>query len=111
MNENQLSARVNELEESQTIGMAKLCRELAEKGFDVINLSLGEPDFDTPVHIRDAAKKAIDEGYTHYPPVAGFSELRKVISEKFKREKAVGDKSRKNFCSPKKASAESDSVH
>lgn len=86
MSENQLSARVNELEESQTIGMAKLCRELAEKGFDVINLSLGEPDFDTPVHIRDAAKKAIDEGYTHYPPVAGFNELRKVISEKFKRE-------------------------
>jgi len=86
MTENQLSARVNELEESQTIGMAKLCRELAEKGLDVINLSLGEPDFDTPVHIRDAAKKAIDEGYTHYPPVAGFNELRKVISEKFKRE-------------------------
>ncbi len=86
MSETQLSARVNELEESQTIGMAKLCRELAEKGFDVINLSLGEPDFDTPAHIRDAAKKAIDEGYTHYPPVAGFSELRKVISEKFRRE-------------------------
>lgn len=86
MTETQLSARVNELEESQTIGMAKLCRELAEKGFDVINLSLGEPDFDTPAYIREAAKKAIDEGYTHYPPVAGFSELRKVISEKFRRE-------------------------
>jgi aspartate aminotransferase len=86
MTENQLSARVNELEESQTIGMAKLCRELAEKGFDVINLSLGEPDFDTPIHIRDAAKKAIDEGYTHYTPVAGLNELRKVIAEKFKRE-------------------------
>jgi aspartate aminotransferase len=86
MSETRLSARVNELEESQTIGMAKLCRELADEGFDVINLSLGEPDFDTPVHIREAAKKAIDEGYTHYPPVAGFSELRKVISEKFKRE-------------------------
>lgn len=86
MIETPLSARVNELEESQTIGMAKLCRELVEKGFDVINLSLGEPDFDTPDYIRDAAKKAIDEGYTHYPPVAGYGELRKVISEKFKRE-------------------------
>ena len=86
MIETPLSTRVNELEESQTIGMAKLCRELAEKGFDVINLSLGEPDFDTPEHIRNAAKKAIDEGYTHYPPVAGFAELRKVISEKFRRE-------------------------
>jgi aspartate aminotransferase len=86
MNETQLSGRINELEESQTIGMAKLSRELNEKGFDVINLSLGEPDFDTPIHVREAAKKAIDEGYTHYPPISGFMELRKVISEKFKRE-------------------------
>src|SRR6267378_3132351 len=89
MSDTQLSARINYLEESQTIGMAKLCRELGEKGFDVINLSLGEPDFDTPIHVREAAKKAIDEGYTHYTPISGFSELRKVISEKFKRENAL----------------------
>ncbi|HLG34082.1 MAG TPA: pyridoxal phosphate-dependent aminotransferase, partial [Bacteroidia bacterium] len=72
-----------------TIGMAKLSRELNEKGFDVINLSLGEPDFDTPIHVREAAKRAIDEGYTHYPPISGFMELRKVISEKFKRDNGL----------------------
>jgi aspartate aminotransferase len=81
-----LSDRCNVLAESQTIGMAKKSRELAAKGFDVINLSLGEPDFITPKHIREAAKKAIDDGYTHYTPIAGFAELRKAISEKFKRE-------------------------
>jgi aspartate aminotransferase len=81
-----LSARINILSESQTIGMSKLSRELSSKGVDVINLSLGEPDFITPVHIRDAAKKAIDEGFTHYTPISGFAELRKAISEKFKRE-------------------------
>src|SRR3979409_2167665 len=86
MEKNSLSDRINSLSESQTIGMAKLSRELSAKGFDVINLSLGEPDFITPVHIREAAKKAIDEGYTHYSPISGFAELRKAISEKFRRE-------------------------
>jgi aspartate aminotransferase len=86
MSNNHLSDRINHLEESQTIGMAKLSRELSAKGFDVINLSLGEPDFITPEHIRNAAKKAIDDGFTHYTPIAGFPELRKAVSEKFKRE-------------------------
>jgi aspartate aminotransferase len=86
MSNNHLSNRINYLEESQTIGMSKLSRELSARGFDVINLSLGEPDFITPEHIRNAAKKAIDEGFTHYTPIAGFPELRKAISEKFKRE-------------------------
>ena len=81
-----LSKRVNNLEESQTIGMSKLARELADKGTDVINLSLGEPDFPTPEYIRTAAKKAIDDGFTRYSPIAGFKELRKAVSEKFKRE-------------------------
>jgi len=81
-----LSNRINYLEESQTIGMSKLSRELSSKGFDIINLSLGEPDFVTPEHIRNAAKKAIDEGFTHYTPIAGYPELRKAISDKFKRE-------------------------
>jgi aspartate aminotransferase len=81
-----LSDRCNFLSESQTIGMSKKSRELSAKGVDVINLSLGEPDFITPEHIREAAKKAIDDGYTHYTPISGFAELRKAISDKFKRE-------------------------
>src|SRR4051812_21008048 len=86
MNSSPLSRRVISLAESQTIGMAKLSRELTSKGIDIINLSLGEPDFVTPEHIRTAAKKAIDDGFTFYPPIAGFAELRQAISEKFKRE-------------------------
>lgn len=86
MSTSSLSQRVQQLAESQTIGMAKLSRELASKGIDVINLSLGEPDFVTPSHIREAAKKAIDDGFTFYPPIAGYVELRKAISAKFQRE-------------------------
>lgn len=81
-----LSHRINRLAESETLQMAKLSRELRSKGFDIIDLSLGEPDFQTPVHICEAAKKAIAEGYTTYPPVAGLLDLRLAISEKFKRE-------------------------
>jgi aspartate aminotransferase len=86
MEQNPLSQRVLSLSESQTIGMSKLSRELSAQGVDVINLSLGEPDFVTPKHICEAAKKAIDDGYTFYPPIAGFAELRKAVSEKFRRE-------------------------
>ena len=86
MSTSSLSQRVQQLAESQTIGMAKLSRELASKGIDVINLSLGEPDFVIPSHIREAAKKAIDDGFTFYPPIAGYAELRKAISAKFQRE-------------------------
>ncbi|MSQ78084.1 MAG: pyridoxal phosphate-dependent aminotransferase [Flavobacteriaceae bacterium] len=81
-----LAARLNRFSESQTIGMAKLGRELAAKGHDVINLSFGEPDFQTPQHIKDAAKAAIDEGFTFYTPVAGYPELKQAISAKFKRD-------------------------
>ncbi|MEX0811105.1 MAG: pyridoxal phosphate-dependent aminotransferase [Chitinophagales bacterium] len=81
-----LSRRISELHESATIKMAQLARELKTQGKDIISLSLGEPDFDTPQHIKDAAKKAIDDGYTSYPPVPGYTELRQAISEKFKRE-------------------------
>lgn len=66
--------------------MAKMCRELKAQGKDVVDLSLGEPDFDTPQFIKDAAKKAIDEGYTKYTPVSGFLDLRQAIVEKFKRD-------------------------
>lgn len=86
MTQRPLSKRVQHLSESQTIGMAKKSRELTAQGIDVINLSLGEPDFVTPEYIREAAKKAIDDGYTFYTPISGYPELRKAISEKFKRE-------------------------
>jgi aspartate aminotransferase len=81
-----LSKRINNLSESQTIKMAKLGRELAAKGIDVINLSFGEPDFNTPDDVKEAAKKAIDENYSYYTPVSGYPELRKAIAEKLKRE-------------------------
>ena len=81
-----LSTRINDLKESATIAMARLSRELQEQGHDIISLSLGEPDFVTPDNICDAAKKAIDDGFTFYPPIAGFRDLRIAISEKFKRE-------------------------
>ncbi len=81
-----LSERINRLSESATIKMAQLGRELKAKGKDIINLSLGEPDFDTPEHIKQAAVKAIHEGYTHYTPVPGYPELRKAIAEKLKRD-------------------------
>jgi aspartate aminotransferase len=83
---NHLSQRVNQLEESATIAMARVSRELQEQGHDIISLSLGEPDFITPENIRNAAKKAIDDGYTFYPPISGFPDLRKAVSEKFRRE-------------------------
>lgn len=81
-----ISKRLLDLEESATIAMARLSRELQEQGKDIISLSLGEPDFVTPSDICDAAKKAIDDGFTFYPPISGFGDLRKAISEKFKRE-------------------------
>lgn len=81
-----LAHRLSEISESQTIAMSKLSRELQQQGHDIVNLTLGEPDFVTPDHIRMAAKKAIDEGYTHYTPIAGYADLRKAIVEKFKRE-------------------------
>lgn len=81
-----LSHRIQVMEESQTIGMAKKARELAARGIDVVNLSFGEPDFPTPQHIKDAAKKALDEGFTFYTPVAGYPDLKKAICEKFERD-------------------------
>ena len=68
----QLSSLLNRFNEPETLKMAKLGRELRAKGVDVIDLSLGEPDFDTPQHIKDAAKKAIDDGFTKYTPVGGI---------------------------------------
>ncbi|TAF94550.1 MAG: pyridoxal phosphate-dependent aminotransferase [Cytophagia bacterium] len=84
-----LAERINALEESSTLGMTKKARELAAQGHKVISLSVGEPDFKTPKHICDAAKKAIDDGFHGYSPVAGFPDLRQAIANKFKRENNI----------------------
>lgn len=81
-----IADRIHALEESATLAMSKKSRELAAQGHQVINLSIGEPDFKTPRHICEAAKAAIDAGFHAYTPVAGIPELRKVIAEKFQRE-------------------------
>jgi aspartate aminotransferase len=83
---NRVSNRLLALSESETLAMARRTRELKAQGKDIVSLSLGEPDYDTPDFIKDAAKKAIDDNVTHYPPVAGFQELRDTISMKFKRD-------------------------
>jgi len=82
----QLSSILTRFSEPETLKMAKLGRELRAKGIDVIDLSLGEPDFDTPAHIKEAAKKAIDDNWSHYTPVSGFVDLREAICLKFKRD-------------------------
>jgi aspartate aminotransferase len=81
-----LSTVLNSLAESETLAMTKKARELAAQGHKVISLSVGEPDFKTPKHVMEAAKKAIDEGYHFYSPVAGFADLRAAIADKLKRE-------------------------
>jgi aspartate aminotransferase len=83
---NPLSDRINNLSTSQTLAMAALARELKAQGRDIISLSLGEPDFNTPDFIKDAAKKAIDENYSTYTPVDGYMELKEAICKKFKRD-------------------------
>jgi len=84
-----LSDRVKSLAVSQTLAMAQKSRELKAKGIDIISLSLGEPDFNTPDYIKEAAKKAIDENYSKYPPVPGYEDLRNAISKKFKDENGL----------------------
>lgn len=84
-----LSDRLSDIVESQTLAMTKRSRELKATGVDVINLSIGEPDFDTPVHICEAATAAMAKGYTHYPPVAGLPELRTAIALKLQRENGL----------------------
>lgn len=81
-----LSDRINNLSESATLKMTKLGRELAAKGVNVISLSVGEPDFNTPEHVKEAAKKALDENWTRYSPVPGYPELRQAIVNKLKIE-------------------------
>ncbi len=86
---NYLSDRINLLAESETLAMTRRSRELRAQGFDVINLSIGEPDFDTPDHVKEAAKEAIDQNYSHYAPVPGYPELRQAIAHKLKRDNGL----------------------
>lgn len=89
MEDEKVARRIHNITESSTIRMAKLSRELKAQGEDIINLSLGEPDFETPDHIKKAAAEAIEKGFTHYPPVAGYPELREAIANKFERENGL----------------------
>lgn len=84
-----LADRINALEESSTLAMTKMARELAAQGHKVISLSVGEPDFKTPAFICEAAKKAIDDGFHGYSPVAGYPDLRKAIADKLKRDNNI----------------------
>jgi len=86
MNQSHLSDRIKNLSESATLEMTRRSRQLKEEGKDVINLSIGEPDFNTPECIKEAAIEAIHQNKTHYPPVSGYKELRQAISDKFKNE-------------------------
>ena len=84
-----VSERVNALAPSATLAMSQKSNELKAQGVDVINLSVGEPDFETPHHIKEAAKKAIDDNFTFYTPVPGYMSLRKAISDKLRNENGV----------------------
>jgi len=85
----ELSSLLNRFNEPETLKMARLGRELRSRGFDIVDLSLGEPDFDTPQHIKEAAKKAIDDNWSHYTPVSGFLDLREAVCHKFKRDNGL----------------------
>lgn len=83
---NILSDRITRLSESETLAMTRRSRELREQGFDVINLSIGQPDYNTPEYIKEAAREALDQNFTFYPPVNGYADLRKAIAMKLKRD-------------------------
>src|ERR1700712_2297809 len=87
-----LSSLLNRFSEPETLKMARLGRELRSKGIDIIDLSVGEPDFDTPDYIKESAKKAIDENWSHYTPVAGYLDLREAICTKFERDNRLSYK-------------------
>lgn len=85
----QISDRIKNMAASQTLAMSQKSSELRAAGIDIINLSVGEPDFNTPGHIKEAAKKAIDENYTHYPPVPGYMDLRQALADKLREENGL----------------------
>lgn len=85
----QLSDRLQRLAPSATLAMSQKSAEMKAQGIDVINMSVGEPDFNTPDHIKEAAKKAVDENYSRYSPVPGYADLRKAIADKLQRENGL----------------------
>jgi aspartate aminotransferase len=89
MDVNQVSKRLQALAVSETLAMAQKSRELRSQGIDIIDLSLGEPDFNTPEHIKEAGIEAIRQNFTHYPPVSGYLDLRQAISTKMKRDSGL----------------------
>ena len=89
-----LSHRTAAVEEAAIIRMAQRARDLRARGRDVISLTLGEPDFDTPMHIQAAATEAMRNGYTHYAPVAGIPQLREAVARKLEKENGLRDRSR-----------------
>lgn len=95
----QVSALIASLSESETLAMSQRSNELKAKGVDVINLSVGEPDFETPKHIKDAAKKAIDDNFSLYTPVPGYLSLREAVCEKLKNENGLDFKPSQIVCS------------
>jgi aspartate aminotransferase len=86
---NELSNRLNRLQPSATLAMSQKSSEMKAQGIDIVNMSIGEPDFNTPDAIKEAAKKAIDDNYSHYSPVPGYPVLRNAIVEKLKRENGL----------------------
>ncbi|MBP5395496.1 MAG: aminotransferase class I/II-fold pyridoxal phosphate-dependent enzyme, partial [Bacteroidales bacterium] len=81
-----LSDRILQMAASETLAMTQAARDLKAQGKDVISLSIGEPDFNTPETIKEAAKKAIDDNFSHYPPVPGYADLKEAVCKKFKRD-------------------------
>lgn len=96
---NQLSDRLNRLAPSATLAMSQKSAELKAQGVDVINLSVGEPDFNTPDHIKEAAKRAVDENYSRYSPVPGYPVLKKAIVDKLKNENGLDYEPSQIICS------------
>ncbi|MDL2254702.1 pyridoxal phosphate-dependent aminotransferase [Bacteroidales bacterium OttesenSCG-928-J16] len=84
-----IAKRILSMEESATLAMTQKANELKEQGVDVISLSIGEPDFNTPEFIKDAAKKALDDNFTHYPPVTGFTDVKQAVVKKLKRDNGL----------------------
>ena len=89
MEQMHIAERIREMAASATLAMSAKSAELKASGVDVINLSVGEPDFNTPQHIKDAAKDAIDRNMTHYPPVSGYPALREAIAKKLQTENGL----------------------
>ena len=89
MQTEQISRRVAALAQSQTLAMSQRSNELRAQGIDVINMAVGEPDFNTPDHIKEAAKRAVDENFSHYSPVPGYLSLRKAVADKLRRENGL----------------------